>query len=289
MVIILKSLFWLISFLPLPVMSLLGRMIGEVVYWVYGSRRRITHRNLSACFPELSEKKIRKIARQHFHSMTTGMFVMAISWWASEKRLKKLIRVKNPEILQQLIDDKQNIIMLAPHFMGLEILGNYFSTLYKVTSMYQMHKNPAVDKFIYQRRTRFGSEVYNYKDTGPSLIKSIRKGIPFYYLPDQDPGRSRGVFARFYGIETATYPALGKFAKLGKAVVLPCMARLLDNGTAFEVVFNPVLQDYPLGDDVIDSTAMNHAIEELIVHAPAQYFWSHKRFKTRPEGESSFY
>ncbi len=130
--------------------------------------------------------------------------------------------------------------------------------------------------------------LYNYRDTSAGLIKSIRRGQPFYYLPDQDPGRN-GVFAKFYKIETATYPSLNRIAELGNACVVPCMAKLRRFGTGFDIYFDPPLKNYPTGDDIEDATQMNKAIERLISYAPAQYFWSHRRFKTRPEGEEAFY
>ncbi len=113
--------------------------------------------------------------------------------------------------------------------------------------------------------------------------------MPFYYLPDQDPGKKKGIFAPFYGIPTATYPALPKLAKLGNAQVIPCMARLKRFGFGFDVIYGNPLDNFPTDDLGADVTAMNQAIEALIEHAPEQYFWSHKRFKTRPDGEHPFY
>ena len=120
------------------------------------------------------------------------------------------------------------------------------------------------------------------------MIKAVRNGTPLYYLPDQDPG-SKGVFVPFFDIQTSTYTSLGKLAKLGKAVVVPCMAKITAYGLKIDIIFDPPMEKFPGGDSVEDAATMNKAIENLISIAPEQYFWSHKRFKTRPKGEKPFY
>ncbi|WP_423910426.1 lysophospholipid acyltransferase family protein [Candidatus Spongiihabitans sp.] len=277
------------SYLPLPIIYFIGVGLGEIVYWLYGSRRHVTKINLTTCFPDYPPGKIQQLSRHHFHAMTIGVMTMAIAWWGSTTRYERLTIFRNKEVLDNLVNAKQNIIILAPHFVALEFLGFYFSNQMRMTSMYRKHKNPYIDQFIFQKRTRFGSRIYNYKDTSTSLIKSIRNGVPFYYLPDQDPGGNRSVFAPFYNIQTATYPALNKISRLGNAKVVPCMARLRKFGRGIEIIFEQPLEKYPSGDDVKDATTMNQAIEKLIAYAPEQYFWSHKRFKTRPSGEEPFY
>lgn len=286
---LLFTCFRVFSYLPLRVMYFIGIGLGEIVYWFYGSRRRITKINLTTCFPDYPPKKIQQLVRRHFHAMAIGVMIVAYAWWGTATQFEHLITVRNKKILDNLINSKQNIIILAPHFVLLEFLGFYFFSKMNMTSMYRKHENSYIDQFIFQRRMRFGGRMYNYKDTSTSLIKSIRNGVPFYYLPDQDPGKNRGVFAPFYDIQTATYPALNKISRLGNAKVVPCIARLRKFGRGIEIIFEQPLENYPSGDDVKDATTMNQAIEKLIAHAPEQYFWSHKRFKTRPPGEDSFY
>ena len=278
-----------ISILPLPLLHFFGVIFGEVAFWLASSRRKITIKNLSTCFPDKTAVEVRKLARKHFHYLVTGVFTMTIAWWASPKRGERLLLSSSRKELEKLLEENQNIIILAPHFTSLEFLGMALFSEFHMTSMYQQHKNPAIDKFIRSRRSRFGSELFNYKGSMTPLIKSIRKGTPFYYLPDQDPGKTRGVFAPFYGIPTATFPALSKIARLGDAKVIPCIAKLLPYGRGFEIIFDEPLKHYPSGDEIEDAAIMNRAIEKLIEYAPAQYFWSHKRFKTRPDGDPPFY
>ena len=221
--------------------------------------------------------------------MAIGFLLVPYGWWGSMNYMNKITSFKNKEIVDDCIDKKQNIIFLAPHFCSLEYLALLLFGTFQMCSMYQKHKNPYMDQLILDRRTRFGTQMYSNKDISASLIKSIKKGKPFYYLPDQDPGKNRGVFSKFYNIETATFPSLSKIAKMTNAKVIPCMAMLKRFGSGIEVIFLPPLEDYPSNKIIEDTDNMNQAIEALISYAPAQYFWSHKRFKTRPEGEKSFY
>ena len=221
--------------------------------------------------------------------MATGFLLISWAWWAPAKRLAAITTFRNRAVLDHHLARDENIILLAPHFCCLEFLGGLLFSQLNMASIYQKHKNPFMDQFVLKRRSRFGDTMYNSRGISGSLIKSIRNGAPFYYLPDQDPGKGKGVFASFYGIRTATFPSLNKIAGTTRAKVIPCMARIKSSGAGIEVIFHPPLKDYPCGDAVEDANAMNRAIEDLIANAPAQYFWSHKRFKTRPDGEKSFY
>ena len=280
---------WLFSFAPLRMIHAVGVTVGEMAFRFYRSRRRITEINLRLCFPALSDKDIRHLARSHFHAIVTGFLLISWAWWAPAKRLAAISTFKNRAILDDSLAKGENIILLVPHFCCLEFLGGLLFSQLNMASIYQKHKNPFMDQFILKRRSRFGDTMYRSKGISGSLIKSIRNGAPFYYLPDQDPGKEKGIFASFYGIQTATFPSLTRIAGITRAKVIPCMARIKRFGAGIEVIFHPPLENYPCGDVIEDANTMNRAIEDLIANAPAQYFWSHKRFKTRPDGEESFY
>ncbi len=279
----------LLTWLPLPVIYCLGAALGEAAYWLHPPRRDITRRNLTACFPRKSAGEIRALARGHFRSMVIAVLATGIGWWGGKARLDRLTRFHNRAVFDRARDCGENLILLAPHFTGLEYGGIYLSTIAPTVSMYQHNKNPLLDALIVRHRSRFGILQYDRKLPIQSLIRLIRRGSPFYYLPDQDPGRKHGVFAPFFGVPAATFATLGRIARLGDATILPCMTRILPWGRGFEIRFGAPLTGFPCGDAVLDATAMNRAVERLIADAPAQYFWSHRRFKTRPAGAPPFY
>ena len=120
------------------------------------------------------------------------------------------------------------------------------------------------------------------------LLRVIKQGIPFFYLPDQDAGR-RGLFVPFCGVAASTIPMLGRFAAMSGALVIPTFARYLPWGQGLELIFDPPLTPFPSGDPQADAARMNQVIEARIHTMPEQYFWVHRRFKTRPPGEPPIY
>jgi len=279
----------MISLLPLPVIHGLSVVVGEIVFRSHHSRRKITLRNLQACFPEKTDQEISVLARHHFHSLFYAILASGIAWWGSLRRMNRLTRYRNREIYDSILAEKKNIILLVPHFTGLEYGAVFMSSEHHLVSMYRTHQNPLINELIKFHRARFGMTQFSSKAPMKALIKSIRQGHPFYYLPDQDPGKNKGIFAPFFSISAATFPTLGKIAGMTGAAVVPCVTRLLPRGRGYEIIFNQPIANFPTGDERKDTRAMNTAIEQLIAHAPEQYFWSHRRFKTRPHGEPDFY
>ncbi len=278
----------LLSLLPLVVLAALGSFIGELAYHLYTSRRKVAKQNLSACFPDWSEKKLDATTRRCFWLIGQSVFYSGFNWWASPKRLNHLVRIVNREHYDQALTEGRNIILLAPHFCALEIAGIVLSQERPMITMYQFTKNRLVDKYVKRGRSRFGGILVERNEPLRNLIKLIRKGYPFYYLPDQD-ARHKGVFAPFFGVHASTIPYLGKFARMSKSVVIPISTKILPLGKGFEVSLGRPLANFPSGDELEDTRSMNLAIEALVRPMPEQYFWVHKRFKTQPENEPPIY
>lgn len=149
--------------------------------------------------------------------------------------------------------------------------------------------NQVLRAIMQQQRARFGLVLVEYNKPLRALVRNVRAGLPLCYLPDQDPRRRASAFVPFFGIQTATFTTIGRLAKLTDAIVIPCLCQQLPRGRGYEVVFKPPLADFPTKDLLQDATVMNREIERAVREAPHQYFWMHRRFKTRPPGEVSFY
>ena len=278
-----------LALLPLPVLHVFSVCLGETLYWAAPSRRRVVMQNLTACYPTHSLAVLKREARGHFKYLCMGVLTTGIGWWAPKKKLEQITTLSNADEFNACLKQGQNVILLAPHFAALEYGGIFLSSQHGMVSMYQKNKNPLLDTLIKEHRSRFGIGQYGSKEPIKGMIKKIRTGAPFYYLPDQDPGRRKGVFAPFFGVQAATFPALGRIAQLSNAVVIPICTRIKPRGRGFEIVFQPAITDYPTGDEAADTSRMNRAVEQLVEVSNCQYFWSHKRFKTRPEGDPPFY
>ncbi len=278
-----------ISLLPLPILWLLGAVFGQLAACFPGRARRTVDTNLALCFPDMSTVQRRRLRNQHFRAVAQVLLSLGISLWASQHRLARLIRFRQREYYDRAVTEGRRVILLAPHFLVLEIAGLYLSHERPMISMYKSPKNELFDWVLRHSRTRFGGVMIERSAELRPLIRLLRQGRPFYYLPDQEPGDADFVFAPFFGIPAATITALSRIARLTDAVVIPCFTRLLPYGTGYEVTFEPPLANYPSGNNVLDATQMNAVIESGVRERPDQYMWSYKRFKTRPDNLPSFY
>ena len=278
-----------LSFIPMPALFHLGTVLGDLLYAVLPSRKRVAERNLSLCFPELGAGEIQQLVRENIRNTARMALYSGFVWWASEEQLKARVTIRNVEMLDRLDREKRGFILLAPHFLALELGGVFISLHSPGVSVYQRTRNPVFDRSMLRARQRFGATLYERKDDLRPMFKAIRRGQGCYYLPDQDPGQRRAVFAPFFGVSTATWPVLGRISKLCAAPVLPCATYLLPRGAGFEIVIGDPLEHFPTNTPEGDATLMNAAIQECVEQNPSQYFWVHKRFKTRPPGEPSVY
>jgi KDO2-lipid IV(A) lauroyltransferase len=279
---------WLFHWLPLGVQAALGNGLGWLAYRFAERRKNIARRNLELCFPEKSESERRRLLRLNIQASVRAALEHGLLIWASASRLEKLVRIEGREHLEAC--NGQPVILLAPHFIGLDMGGIRLSTELKVASMYSRSRNAVVDHYLLKSRTRFTAATLASRHEGiRPLIKIIQSGLPFYYLPDQDYGRRESIFVPFFGIAAATIPALARLAKVAGAKVVPAVTRQLPGGQGYVLRFYPAWENFPSGDIEVDTRRMNAFIEERIREMPEQYLWTHRRFKTRPEGEPGLY
>jgi KDO2-lipid IV(A) lauroyltransferase len=282
------AVLWLLHWLPLPLQAAMGNALGWLLSLLPGRRRHIVATNLALCFPDVPERTRRRWLRQTFQATTRAALEHGVLWWASAARLRRLIRIDNPEAA--LGDGVRPVIWLAPHFVGLDMGGTRLTLEGRAASLYAPSKNPVADKWMLHGRSRFCAPVLLPKATGiKPVLKILRERLPFYYLPDQDHGRLNAVFVPFFGVPAATLSALPRLARLAGAQVVPVITRQLPRGRGYAVRFYPPWDDFP-GDDLeADVRRMNAFIEERIREMPPQYLWLHRRFKTRPPGEPGVY
>ncbi len=282
----LLGILWLLHHLPLSFLRAVGRFWGRVLFFLIPKRRKIALINLRKCFPEKNEEWIQRTAQKHFEAFACAVLDRALGWWASEERLNQIIRLKGEELIFQ--NANKPLIILAPHFVGLDAGGVAMARLKQMSSMFSTQKNPVFNEVLKKGRMRFNQPILVSRQEGLRRVaKTLKQNIPFYYLPDMDLGRKESIFVPFFGIETATVPALSRLCKITHAQVLSCITRQVEKGYEVEVKA-PFENNF--GQNLNEDTQkMNAYIEAEILTMPEQYFWLHRRFKTRPEGEESFY
>jgi Kdo2-lipid IVA lauroyltransferase/acyltransferase len=282
------AIIWLLHFLPLAVLAPIGRGFGLLLYAVAAERRRVARKNLELCFPDWSDRQRERLVRAHFQAFGRAALERGILWWATRERILRIVRFEGLENFEAV--QGSPVIWLAPHFVGLDMGGTRLAADYAAASMYQRQKDPILDRILYHGRTRFVMpRLVSRQDGLRSIVRVIREGLPFYYLPDLDFGPRDSVFVPFFGVQAATITGLSRLAKLGGAKVVPIVTRQLPGGEGYVLTFYPAWDNFPTDDVEADVRRMNAFIEERVREAPEQYHWLHKRFKTRPPGEPAMY
>ena len=281
---------WLLIQLPYVFLLGLGRALGAVMLRFASSRRHIVTRNLELCFPELSELERAQLVRDNFASMGIAFFEMAMSWWWPKKRLRSLVQVEGLGHLQDAEVQGQGVILMAIHFTTLEIGAALLGQRHTIDGMYRAHKNPVFDYVQRRGRERHNADAHAIeREDVRGMLKVLRQGRAIWYAPDQDYGPKQSLFIPLFGVPAATVTATSKFAKLGRAQVIPMTQTRLQHGKGYLIKISPPLANFPGDSDEQDCLRINQWVEQAISEQPEQYLWAHRRFKTRPEGEAKLY
>jgi len=276
-----------LGYLPLSWLRALGAALGALLMVAIPSRRRVVQTNLRVCFPHLSDAARDALTRQTFVYFAQAWLDRSWLWHRSAACIQSRVQLTGEVAV---LSEATPTVLFAPHFMGLDVgwtaltlnLPLHFTTIFTPQS------NAAVDAWVAQGRQRFGRvRLFRREDGVKPIVSALRQHELLYLLPDMNFGPSESIFVPFYGEPAATVPSLSRFAKLGRARVVPVVTRMTAAG--YEVVVHPAWSDFPTDDAESDTALMNRRLEAFINTMPAQYFWVHKRFKTRPSGAPELY
>jgi len=275
------------AWLPLPVVRALGWLLGQLLYSVAVQRRRIAHTNWALCFPQDTPEQRKRAVREHFVRFAQAWLDRSWLWGARPEVVRRRLTLVGE--VETLLKTERAVIF-APHFVGMDAGWTALTAHLerRFGGVYAPQQNPEVDRWLWQGRDRFGDPLDLDKRAGVKpMVAAVRSGVPVYLLPDMDHGPRDSVFAPFFGVPVATLTSLPRLARLGRAQVIPVTSRLTPQG--YEVRVWPAWDHYPTDDVNHDVAQMNLLLEQMIGTMPQQYYWVHKRFKTRPPGESSVY
>ncbi|CAM5207524.1 KDO2-lipid IV(A) lauroyltransferase OS=Castellaniella defragrans OX=75697 GN=HNR28_000138 PE=4 SV=1 [Castellaniella defragrans] len=269
-----------------------GRILGWLTPRLLRSRAHVVQVNLDRCFPDLAPEARAALAQSHFRLLAQSFVDRGLCWFGSRERILQTVELHGEQLLQDLQDQGRPILMFAPHFIALDAAATRLTLFLKESAtLYTRQSDADVDEIVRLGRGRFNQvHLVSRHDGVRGLIRHLRKGIPVYYLPDMDFGRQGSAFIPFFGVPASTLLSAAQIAKAWGAVVVPVISRLdLETGR-YRVDIGPAVEDFPGEDAPEAATArLNALIEREVRRDPAQYYWVHRRFKTRPEGEPGFY
>ncbi|HEY7886316.1 MAG TPA: LpxL/LpxP family Kdo(2)-lipid IV(A) lauroyl/palmitoleoyl acyltransferase [Cellvibrionaceae bacterium] len=285
----LATLLWvLVAQLPYRWQMALARAITPLLN-LNKKRTRFARINIQKCFPHLSEAEREQMVRKNAQSMAMAIFETGIGWFCSGKRLRKLHTIKGIEHIEKAREEGTGILLLTTHFSTLDIGSAFLGQHVVFDGLYRPHSNAVYDYLQRKGRETYCDGIAIPRDSVRTMISRLRQGRAIWYAPDRDLGPKNSVFVDFFGVPTAMITATGKIAEMGRAKVIPFTQRRLEDGSGYELVIHPAFENFPSGDDIADTQRIATFMESEIAKCPEQYFWAQKRFKTRPDGEASFY
>lgn len=274
--------------LPLPLLRAMAWPLAALLFAVIAERRRAVRTNLKICLPTLHAQRGWRLEYMVFVRFAQSWLDRSWLFEGSEKLLRKRLRLSDP---QHLLREDRRTIFFAPHFMGMDA-GWLALRLYcpqPMTSLYSPQKNTLVDNWFMQGRERFGQNLTVPRVQGfRTAVRFMRKARgSMYLLPDMDFGERSSVFVPFFNQPAATATSLPRVADMADARVVPVLAFISNSGYDIQVL--PAWNNYPTDDTQTDVLWMNRQLEGYILKHPEQYYWVHKRFKTRPPGSPPLY
>lgn len=269
-----------------------ARALGGMAPHLMRSRAHIVRTNLALAFPEASAEQRERWLREHFHLLAQSVIDRGLCWFGPPEKILDTVPIEGLEHLDALLKAKRRIILLAPHFIGLDASATRLTLFLKESAtMYTPQSDPSVDQLVREGRGRFNTVHLISRDDGVrGMIRQLRKGVPVYYLPDMDWGRKGTVFVPFFGVAASTLPTTAQIAQSFDAAIVPVISHLDAATGRYHVSVLPPLEDFPGDADLETATArVNRLIEDWVRPHPAQYYWVHRRYKTRPQGEPGVY
>lgn len=279
----------MIAFAPRPFSWGFANLLGMLAYRLAHKRRKIAIANLSACFPGWTQDRREEIAKAHFRCYSRAFLDRFVVWFGSPHTLRRWVRLEGLEHFEQ--HRGQPVILLAPHFLSLEAGGLRIQLEMRVSNIYSRQSNAELDRWTLRGRTRFNDPILLMRSEGVSrAVRWLKRGVPFHYSPDMDLGGRESIFVPFFGVPAATITAMVRMARATNAVVVPFVTSMTEEGYVARFYSG---WTHP-NDDSVETVAqgvarMNEFIEQRVLEMPAQYLWTHRRFKTRPAGSPPIY
>ncbi len=260
--------------------------LGALLRLLACDRVRVAQRNLELCLPDIDAAQRELLLKQSFASIGEGAYEFARAWWGSTRGLQTS-PIDGLETLAMYKRQGRGVLLLSGHFLTLEICGRLLCRHIELAGFYRRHQQPALEWAVKRGRSRYAIAMFAREELR-AAIRHVKQGGVLWYAPDQDIRGKDSVFAPFFGIQANTFAATHHLARLTGAAVVPFFHHRDGHGR-YVMRIGTALENFPTDDVIADTTAVNGLIEQMVREAPDEYLWIHKRFKTRPEGESSLY
>jgi KDO2-lipid IV(A) lauroyltransferase len=269
-----------VSWFPYSVQKSIGKLLGKLLKIIAKKRYNVAKRNLELSFPDFSQEKRQTILDANLDNAGMAVLETGMGWWWPTWRVTQKAEFEGYEHIEAILAKGNGVLAYAIHNMNLEFACRMAGLKYPSVVFYRKHNNRLMEYISYHGRKR-SNKYMVHKRNVKGLISALDDGELCMYLPDQDYGRKKCEFTPFFAVpEVATTTGSLLFAKQANCETVFLVSVRTDNG--YKIIVQPGLDNFPSDDDNYDVTRINQMIEKMIMLAPEQYLWMHKRFKTRP-------
>ncbi|MEC4724903.1 lauroyl-Kdo(2)-lipid IV(A) myristoyltransferase [Shewanella sp. D64] len=267
----------------------IARLFAKLVMKVAKKPLSVAKVNLITCFPEKSAAEIDALIIDNVENFVMILLAQSELMVRSKANIKDRVRLHGFENVILAREAGQPVIFIMPHVWGIEYAGLRLNIEVPMVSMAKAHRNGLFDWFSNRMRSSQGGSIYMREAGIRALLTELKHDNSFFYLPDEDLGPDKSVFAPFLGTVKATIPVVGRLAQAGNAQVLPVKIGYDQKNYRFDLTVMSAISPDEMQGKENEAIALNRAVEQVILAYPEQYMWFLKVLKTRPEGEASLY
>jgi KDO2-lipid IV(A) lauroyltransferase len=276
----------ILRLLPRSLSLKLGETIGCLIYWI-GIRRSVALENLAQAFPDWPRRRIRGIAQRcyrHFGALLADFSRLPS---LNKKDVAGFVEIEGLELLDKALRRGKGGVVVSGHLGNWELMGSSAAVLgYPVSYVVTGQENERVDELMDCFRRKTGVQIIKRREAIKGVLKALRENRLVAILSDQD-AHEAGVFVPFFGREASTPRGAALFA-IRSGAELIFAESYLQQSRKLKVIFQPVPRedlpdDFNAAADVLTGR-FTRMLEDAVRRHPEQWFWMHRRWKSRPQG-----
>ncbi|MGX9418651.1 LpxL/LpxP family Kdo(2)-lipid IV(A) lauroyl/palmitoleoyl acyltransferase [Vibrio sp. WJH972] len=274
----------IVNLLPYSLSFSLGRSLGTLIARFGEKRVRTAKTNVKLVFPDKSQQEVEEFVDENIKNSGLALIETGIAWFWPSWRFKRLLVKQDLSALEKHEANGKGVLLCCVHALNLEMTGRAFAELgMHGYGVFRPHDNPAYNFIQYWGRTSYGNSAIDRKDL-KAMIRVLRKGSRLFYLPDHDYGRRKSVFVPFFTIEDACTTTGTSILAYTSRCAIVIGSGFRNNEGKYNIIADQSIEDnFPQKDEVAAAAYMNTFVEKVILRAPEQWMWMHRRFKNHPD------